>query len=174
MASTLRGSDNFDTANALRSQFVGPFATSSGTLIDVPNVPSWARRTTIFFKRVSTGGSANFVQVLLGYGATPTYVSTGYEEQFVTTGAGTMGTALATTGFNAINPSAASIVASGSMVLTHAGGNDYIVSGSCAESTGTRMYVFSGMLSLGALLTALRFQAVDGFDAGSVSVLYEG
>lgn len=147
-------------------------ASTSGTAIDFTNIPSWVKRVTVMFNGVSTTGSANiFLQ--LGTGSTPTYVTTGYNAPYTTFNATTLSTALATTGFSAINPLSGTITASGSMVLNNLTGNTWTAFGSTGETSGTRMIVSTGSIALAAQLTAIRITTTDTFDAGTINILYE-
>jgi hypothetical protein len=147
-------------------------ASTSGTSIDFTNIPSWVKRITLMFSGVSTNGT-NLINVQLGTGAGPTFVTTGYNSPFMTTAASSMNTQLATSGFSVINPSAAASLHSGTFVLTNLSGNTWTGFGSCGTTSGTRMFLTSGAIALGAALTAVRISTADTFDAGSINILYE-
>jgi hypothetical protein len=147
-------------------------ASTSGTSIDFTNIPSWVKRITLMFSGVSTNGT-NLINVQLGTGAGPTFVTTGYNSPFMTTAASSMNTQLATVGFSVINPSAAASLHSGTFVLTNLSGNTWTGFGSCGTTSGTRMFLTSGAIALGAALTAVRISTADTFDAGSINILYE-
>jgi hypothetical protein len=146
---------------------------SGGTSVDFTSIPSWVKRITVMFSGVSTSGT-NLVHIQLGTGAGPTFVATGYNSPSMTTGASSMNTVLATTGFIVFNPSGAGATSSGTFVLTNLTGNTWTGFGSLGETSGTRMFLTSGALALGAVLTAIRITTVDTFDAGSINILYEG
>jgi hypothetical protein len=148
-------------------------ASTSGASIDFTNIPSWVKRITLMFSDVSTNGT-NFINVQLGTGAGPTFVATGYNSPVMTTGASTMNTQLTTVGFSVINPSAAANLHSGTFVLTNLSGNTWTGFGSCGTTSGTRMFLTSGAIALGAALTAVRISTADTFDAGSINIMYEG
>ena len=158
------GTVNADGANPL----------ASGTVVDFTSIPSWVKRITVMLSGVSTNGTTN-IHVQLGTGVGPTFVATGYNSPLLTTGASTINTQLGTIGFPLVNPSSASITASGTFVLTNLTGNTWTGFGSSGETSGTRMFVTSGSLALGAVLTAVRITAggTDTFDAGSINILYE-
>jgi len=147
-------------------------ASTSGTSIDFTNIPSWVKRITLMFSGVSTNGT-NIINVQLGTGAGPTFVTTGYNSPFMTTAASSMNTQLATSGFSVINPSAAANLHSGTFVLTILSSNTWTGFGSCGTTSGTRMFLTSGAIALGAALTAVRITTVDTFDAGTINILYE-
>jgi hypothetical protein len=147
-------------------------SSTSGTNIDFSSIPSWVKRITVMFKGVSTSGQ-NLVYVQLGTGVGPTFVTTGYDSPNMTTGASTMNTVLSNVGFAVINPSSAGITTSGTFVLTNLTGNTWTGFGSLGETSGTRMFLTTGALALGATLTAVRITTTDTFDAGSINILYE-
>ena len=150
-------------------------ASTSGTSIDFTGIPSWVKRITVMLSGVSTNGTGNY-QIQLGTGATPTFVTSGYTNQFMTTGASTMNTVLQTNGFCAVNPASAGVVHSGALVLSNLSGFTWTGVGSFAETTGTRMFLSSGAYTLSAALTAVRVTTTAGsdtFDAGTINILYE-
>lgn len=152
----------------------GTAVTASGTNVNFDNViPSWAKRVTIMFSGVSLAGATSGTYVQLGTGSTPTYVTTGYNAPFLTTGATTMNTQLGIIGFLAINAGSAAITASGTMTLTNISGNTWTCHGSLGETSGTRMFVTSGAIALGAALTSIRVNCPDTFDAGTINIFWE-
>jgi hypothetical protein len=147
-------------------------ASTSGTSIDFTSIPSWVKRITLMFSGVSTNGT-NIIYAQLGTGAGPTFVATGYNSPFMTTAATTMNTQLTTVGFSIINPNAAANLHSGTFILTNLSGNTWTGFGSCGTTSGTRMFLTSGAIALGAALTAVRISTADTFDAGTINILYE-
>ncbi len=148
-------------------------ASTSGTSIDFTGLPSWVKRITLIFNEVSTSGSAGTV-VQLGTGATPTYTNTGYVSTSVGA-APSPGASNYTNGFGIRNDTAAYVM-SGNMVLTNISGNIWISSHITKVSTIVSP-VGGGSVTLGAVLTAVRFASANGsdtFDAGSVNIMYEG
>jgi hypothetical protein len=146
--------------------------TTGGTSIDFTSIPSWVKRITVMLSGVSTSGTA-YVFLQLGTGST-TYTTSGYVAQLSTTGASSISTAQQTTGFCLINPSAAAGLSGGSFVLTNLSGNIWTGFGSTADTTGTRMYLSSGTVTLGAALTAVRVTTTDTIDVnGGINILYE-
>ena len=150
----------------------GTAVTASGTSIEFTSIPSWVKRITVMFQGVSTNGT-NYILVQAGTGSTPTYTTSGYLAQLSTTGASSISTAAQTTGFGVINPSASAELYGGSFVLTNLSGNVWSGVGSTACTTGTRMVLSSGVISLAAALTAVRVTSADTFDAGTINILYE-
>ncbi len=147
-------------------------ASTSGTSIEFTSIPSWVKRITVMFQGVSTNGT-NYILVQAGTGSTPTYTTSGYLAQLSTTGASSISTAAQTTGFAVINPSTSAELYGGSFVLTNLSGNVWSGVGSTACTTGTRMVLSSGVISLAAALTAVRVTSADTFDAGTINILYE-
>ena len=147
-------------------------ASTSGVSIDFTSIPSSVKRITLIFNEVSTSGSAGTV-VQLGTGATPTYTNTGY----VSTSVGAApapGVTSYTNGFGIRNDNAAYVM-SGNMVLTNISGTIWISSHVTKVATNV-CPVGGGSVTLGAVLTAVRFASANGtdtFDAGSVNIFYE-
>lgn len=170
MAITLDGS-NASTVGVINSKTA--VASTSGTSIEFTSIPSGVKRITVMLNGVSMSAATSNILIQLGTGATPTYTTTGYNAQLLTTSASGLNTALQSTGFGIINPLSATITASGTYVLTNLNSNIWTFFGSAAETSGTRMYVGSGGISLAAALTAVRITSSDTFDAGSINILYE-
>lgn len=145
--------------------------TTSGTAINFTNVPSWVRRITFMFNGVSTNGTS-ILQLQLGTGATPTYVTSGYTGTFWYSGGGG-GTF--TTGIG-ISASAVTNVRSGAVIITSMGSNLWVATGAVGLSDVGITSTTGAAVSLGAALTAIRLTTVNGtdaFDLGSVNILYE-
>ena len=164
---------SFSTATGTLYPLVsGTAVTASGTSVDFTGIPSTAKRITVMFSGVSTNGT-NYILVQAGTGSTPTYTTSGYLAQLSTTGASSISTAAQTTGFAVINPSASAELYGGSFVLTNLSGNVWSGVGSTACTTGTRMVLSSGVISLAAALTAVRVTSADTFDAGTINIMWE-
>lgn len=145
------------------------------------STPAWAERITIVFSGVSTSGSSN-IQVQLGIGATPTYVTTGYVCQTAV---------ISTTGANASTNNTTGIVfggtaagntLTGQLELTNVTGNSWVATGSAATGSTSMVFTTGGITAtaLGGPLTAIRVTTVNGTDtfdttpsAGTVNILYE-
>jgi hypothetical protein len=150
-------------------------ASTSGTSIDFTSIPSWVKRITVMFNGVSTNGTSN-PQIQLGTGATPTYTTSGYGNNYSVQGSSSITTSSATSGFVCIAPSVASGVCSGQVIISNITGNTWVESGQIGETNGTRITSSAGVIALGAVLTAVRITTVGGtdtFDAGSINILYE-
>lgn len=154
----------------------GTAVSASGTSVDFTDIPSWVKRVTVMLSGISfTGTPTGYTLLLLGTGSTPTYTTSGYAAQLMTTGASSMNTVNFTTGFSVLNPNSSTVLYSGTYVLTNVSGNTWTFIGSGADASGTRMYLSSGEVTLSAALTALRVDpnSTDTFDAGTINILYE-
>ena len=143
-------------------------ASTSGTSIDFPNIPSWAKRVTVMFNGVSTSGTSP-VQIQLGTGAGPTYTTTGYLSYALYNG----GTVSSTTGFVTVGVAAVD-TRYGQMVISNHNGNVWVES--CGYAVSGNGGAGGGGISLAAALTAVRITTVSGtdtFDLGSINILYE-
>lgn len=144
-------------------------ATTSGTAIDVTGIPSWAKRVTIAFNNTSTTGTNDY-QIQIGNG---TLVTTGY-----TSNSSSGSTADSnSTGFRitSIVASAGTTMA-GLVTLLNMGNGIWIEAGNLA-GTSNSVNISGGSLNLGTSIDRLRLTTLAGtdtFDAGSISVTYEG
>jgi hypothetical protein len=150
-------------------------ASTSGTSIDFTSIPSWVKRITVMFSGVSSNGTS-LVQVQLGTGGTPTYVTTGYTSAAAVISSGTA-QAASTTGLQVTGQGAAADVMTGNIILTNITGNTWTESGLVGYArTAGAMSMTAGSLALSAALTAVRITTVNGtdtFDAGSINILME-
>ena len=154
-------------------------ATTSGNSKDFGSIPSWVKRVTVLFDRVSFSTTTDYIAIRLGTGGTPS--TTGYQAsvgQTNTTGAGF--TAASSTSNIPLSPAAYPISAlfSGSVVLNNVTGNTWVASGVITGwDSPTAVYALSvsGSIALGGALDIVRVLTNGGaaFDAGSVNILYE-
>jgi hypothetical protein len=155
-------------------------ATTQNTVsaaVDFNDIPSWAQRITVIFNAVGINGTTTGIAVYLGTGTSgsPVFVTSGYASTsaqlpnaaaIVATGA--------TTGFYAYIANA-SFLLSGHMVITRMGAsNIYVASWTFGTAAGACI-VGGGTVTLGAVTTQLRVDAVgvNNFNGGSVNILYE-
>lgn len=151
-------------------------ASTSGTTIPYTGLPSWVKRITVMLNGVSTSGTSNYI-IQLGYGATPTWVTSGYTGGLP--GAG--GTSTNAAGMTLNNSPAATSFYSGIATLTLVDATNNIWAGIAnlgdGAGAGTSVYSFCGWsVPLAGTLTAVRLTTVNGtdtFDAGKVNILYE-
>jgi len=166
------GTGNTGTYTVSASQTV-----SSTTItivgLDFLSIPSWVRRITVMFYRMSTNGSS---LPAARVGTSGGIVSSGYES---VVGYGTTGGTLVvdTTHFGLAPTGAWSsgISYSGSLVITNISGNNWVASLASA-SYGSIQVSGGGSVTLGGVLDRVRITTVNGtdtFDAGSINILYE-
>lgn len=156
-----------------------PAKALSGTAVDwqpssSDGPPSWAKKATLVFDRLSTNGTA---QILVQLGST-TIQTAGYDSYSVSiTNATAIAGNAATSGFHLLDQNAAS-VRSGRMTLQLASTAQWISDHTLASSTAAVAVLSgAGSVTLTGLLDRLRLTTVGGtntFDGGSVSVIYEG
>jgi hypothetical protein len=147
---------------------------TSGTSVDFTSIPSWVKRITVMISGVSTSGTSN-LQIQLGYGGTPTYVSSGYASACSYVQGSALQSASSTAGLIFANAVTASDSRSGNIVISTISSNVWTASG--VVSTGTLVNHSAGTSpTLSGTLTAVRITTVNGtdtFDTGSINILYE-
>lgn len=156
-----------------RTQVNAAQATTSGTFIDLPAVPSWVKRITIAFNGVSTNGADSY----LVQGGAGSIESSGYASASAAAvnGAVSQG-ASSTSGFIIPNGNAANIFA-GHVVLTFVGSNTWACSISLGQTAGIVGVSGGGNKTFSGTLDRIRLTTTGGtnaFDAGSISSIYEG
>lgn len=145
--------------------------TTSGTTIDLSLVvPSWARRLTIPFDKVSLSSTSS---ILVQIGDSDGFETADYVSSSLRA-TGTGGGMLTSTAGFVLNGAAAVVAVTGHMVLTHTGGNTWIASHSAgSDSLGV---VGGGSKTLSGTLDRIRITTVSGtdtFDAGQVWLMWE-
>ena len=168
MPSTIRGSDNFDTAQRLTlgtSQ-----ASTSGTAIDFTSIPSWVKRITVNFVGVSTNGTSNIIVQL---GTSSGIETSGYSGASIVPAVVTTNW---TSGIIVTASTGAPESWHGQVVICLAGGTNWTAAVNIARSTGVYTGQGAGSKSLAAVLDRLRITTANGtdaFDLGSINILYE-
>lgn len=163
----------FSTELAPRMQLMTAQNSTSGTSIDFTGIPSWAKKITVMFNGVSTNGSSP-IQIQLG--TSGGIVGTGYNgssTQFTTT---TLSSAAYTTGF-AYKISGATGTYGGNTNILNLTGNVFSTNGNIGNSLGDYGCLTGGTVALSGILDRIRVTTVNGtdtFDAGQISVMYEG
>lgn len=148
-------------------------ASTSGSAFDFTSIPSWVKRITILFDRVSTSGSS---PILIQLGDSGGIETIGYAGSGTTMTASTAGSLVYTAGFGIGHANGASDVMSGSITLTALGGNTWCASGIAALDNAAASKTTAGSKTLSAQLDRVRITTVSGtdlFDAGSINILYE-
>lgn len=156
-------------------------ASTSGTSIDFSpadgtGIPSWAKRITVMFNKVSISGGDNIL-VQIGSGS---FLTTGYLSNAASVGGGGYTAQLSTAGFLVINSEGATAYSAvGQMIITLAGSNNWIAcqNVSCVTDLGatSRPGHGAGQVSLSGALDRVRI-TVSGsntFDSGSINIMYE-
>jgi len=168
--------------------FAGTVTSSTGTLYPVVNgtaitisgspssidfanvIPAWAKRVSISFSLVVLAAS-NELTIVLGTGATPTWVTSGYNSTATTT-ATALGntTALAIQGATTTPNAAFGIV-----TLISQGNNIWTSAGNLGETGATRVNLSAGVASLPAALTSVRIipRLATTFTSGTINLLWD-
>jgi hypothetical protein len=150
-------------------------ASTSGTSVDFTGIPSWVKKITVMFDRVSTSGAST---VLIQLGDSGGIENTGY------TGASTItGTGSATVAFTAgaglqYSGQTTSFVQNGAIQIANLTGNTWVIWGGTALSAGGPQTSWThSAKTLSDPLDRIRITTVNGtdtFDAGSINLLLEG
>jgi hypothetical protein len=172
-----------DATQTLTNKTIQGGAISSGTAVtlttqatvDFTSLPSWVKRVTVMFNGVSLSGTDQPI-IQLGYGGTPTYVTSGYSggSQSLST-IPTSAVTAASTGFPLQSFTAANLlVGVMTLVLLDSSTNTWLASYTGYNSTTTSSWSNSAIALSGAL-TAVRLtrSGSNTFDAGKVNILYE-
>lgn len=138
-------------------------AAATGTAVDFPVIPPWAKRCAIGFSKVSTNGSSN---PLIQLGDSGGVEVTSYDD--CVSARLTAGTAIGTytTGIGINSGSAANSI-SGVIVLERGSGNTWNANGDIAVG-GVAMIVTAGSKTLSGTMTTVRLTTVNGTDAYDV------
>jgi len=151
-------------------------ASTSGTSIDFTGLPAWIKRITVILSGVSLSGTSNPL-IQLGTGST-TFTTSGYSSAstYTNNSANNSLGATATNGCIFFANGTAAAAVSGNITITNVSGNAWVFSGAGYHTSGLTLTT-GGIVTLGAVLTAVRITTVNGtdtFDAGTVNILYEG
>lgn len=147
-------------------------AATSGTALDFTSIPSWVKRITIMFDGVSTTGTS-VPQIQIGD-------SGGVETASYNSGSGRPTAILVgSTGFPVVYDHAANAVLHGKVeiALQDAANNVWVISGTIFAATINLMHYCAGSKALSGTLDRVRITTVGGadtFDAGAISISYEG
>jgi len=151
-------------------------ASTSGTSIDFTSIPSYVKRITVMFYRISTNGTSS-IQVQLGdsggvettgYEVVSTYINNSADNAAYTSGFV----------FRQVSGAAATGTQSGQIVfnLIDASANTWTGDGALAWTVNPIM-INAGSKALSGTLDRVRITTVGGtdtFDAGTINILYEG
>lgn len=163
-----------DTAVADRVRLYQPAAqaTTSGTEVTFPNIPSWAKRITVMFFGVS-GTAAGSVKVRALVGGIE--VTSGYTGTYFFFGSGSSANTV-TDAFCQYDLANGATNLHGHTVLTLMGSNTWTCNGSVARHGGVAEFQeHAGSAALSGAITDIRVLCTGTtFDGGSVSILVEG
>lgn len=149
------------------------------TTIDFTSIPSWVKRITVMFSKVSTNGTDSIVARI---GTASGIEATTYDAVALLLIPGS-GTALVnTTAFPLDTPNATYVtsasVRQGSFTFSNITGNTWVISGQLGMSNATGVVtIYGGTKTLAGVLDRIRITTGSGintFDAGTINVLYEG
>jgi len=144
-------------------------------------IPSWAKKITIMFSGVSNSGTAttDIPLIQLGYGGTPTYLTSGYlgcvSEFFSSTNLASAQLS-SSSGFATSFSQAATYVRHGIATLTNVGGTKWVYSCNLGLSDSLRTSLGGGSVDLGNALTAVKVTTQNNtstFSAGTINLLVE-
>lgn len=147
-------------------------ASTSGTAIDFTGIPSWVKRVTVMFGAVSLSGTEDILlQIGSGSLATSGYVST---SSFLL-GGSSSGSVNSSSGIVVYASSAANTL-SAAVTLSLLGSNTWVATGlGVFPNNGAQVFT-AGRVALSGALDRLRVTntAANTFDAGTISISYEG
>jgi hypothetical protein len=163
------GTASLNTFTAGSSIVSGTSVTASGSTIDFTNIPSWVKRITILLNALQSSGS-NEILIQLGYGATPTYVTTGYSGAYCRIFNNVV--PLTYSNSNGFGINYTSGAPTGQMTLTLLSSNIWV--NSLMVGYGSTIGSGGGALSLGNTLTAIRINGNgSSFTSGTLNIIYE-
>jgi len=149
-------------------------ATGSNTFFDFTGIPSWVKRITVMFDRVSTNGTSLPAIQLGDSGGVETSGYNAVSSLF------NGSPSFYTTSFTLLTDALATVAISGHVTLNllSSSANTWAISGILATPTTAAYMTFvGGTKSLSATLDRVRITTVNGtdtFDAGSINIMYEG
>ena len=149
---------------------------TSGTSIDFTGIPSWVKRVTVMFYRISTNGNS---QIILQAGS-GSITTSGYSSRVTSINGVSQTNANAlSNGFGVTtsgNGNSSNLI-SGQIVLTLLGSNIWCCCGSTMDNSNQNVqWIQAGDMPLSGTLDRIRITTVNGtdtFDAGSINIMYE-
>ena len=151
-----------------------PVDTTSGTSVQAStSIPSWAKRITVILNSASLSGT-DLILVQMGYGATPTWQTSGYTSNGENYGAAVTTAVKSTSGFITGSSSTAAYVWNISYVFSNVPSTNTWI-GSFSGATSNTVAFGGGFVTLSGALTSIRLVATgsNSFDAGTVNITYE-
>ena len=148
-------------------------ANATGTAVDFLLIPSWVKRITVMLNGVSTD-DAN-ANVLIQLGAGSPFTTSGYNGYGMTFGTSGGNGAGFSTGFGILENTNAADVRSGLMTISNFAGNTWVAHGGSGNQATNTGFFSAGGVTLSGTLDRVRIVPSTGnFDAGSISISYEG
>ena len=147
-------------------------ASTSGTSVNLINIPSWSQKITLLFRNVSTSGITNY-QIQLG--SSVGYKTSGYNGVSMRAVATATGTTVDTTGFR-LQSLLASATSNGIVTFCTYDNLTWYGSGNVADNTNFVLFTFGGAVTLPGVLDRIRITTVNGtdvFDGGTISTMFE-
>jgi len=149
----------------------GTAVSASGTSVDFTSIPSWVKRITVMFDKVSTNGTSFY---LIQLGDSGGIEATGYAGAVSTGGSGA--TSWYSTGFIPCSTQYAATLHSGFVTICLMGSNTWAQSGTIAQNVTGAPWYGAGSKTLSDTLDRIRVTTENGtdtFDAGTINILYE-
>ena len=146
----------------------GAAQAATGTNVDFTGIPSWVKRVTVVFDKVSRAGDNTLIQ--LGSGGTPK--TTGYSSNCVYSAqTNTVLSTVSSNGIIVVNTGNA-LTGEGLVTFINSTGNTWIAS--MALTWAGWGLVGGGSITLDGTLNIVRLTGTGStFDAGSINILYE-
>jgi hypothetical protein len=153
---------------------LGTVQTASGTAVNFTGIPSWAKRITVIFNRLSLNGTSNFL-IQIGSGSV---ASSGYLSASSTLQSTGNIILTSTSGFSVRNAASAPSTSSGIITIVLSHGTTYVSSHSLGDLSESSIISGGGASpSLSGTLDRIRITTVNGtdtFDDGTINISYEG
>lgn len=174
MAVTISGSTpTFSSGYAGGTITSGTAVSASGTAINFTGIPSWAKRITVMFNGVSTGGTSHIL-VQIGSGS---ITSSGYNCVAEGSINGVSPAVYGSTAGFIVAFDTASDIRSGIMNINLINSNNYVQSHVMGGISARTVMVWGGgSVSLSGVLDTVRITTANGtdtFDAGTINIFYE-
>jgi hypothetical protein len=164
--------DSAANAEGARPLILYTAKTATGTSVDFPDIPSWAKRVTVMFSGVSLSGTDS---ILVQIGDSGGLETTGYSGGGTRLGGTAVNGTHYTTGFGFNNVTAAQGF-SGAMTLSNITGNTWAASGVIAAAATESNCLTAGAKTLTGTLdrVSVTRTGTDTFDAGTINIMVEG
>jgi hypothetical protein len=177
LATTFAGNIHVNSISTpIRPLVSGTANTSiSGTLVNFPSIPSWAKRVTVLLGNCSTSGGS---QWQLRLGTSSGIESTGYTGglQYLTGDyPGAVGIYKHTAGLGFAGPASAAGVLNGRVIIENLTGNTWIMTGQLSDEIGRGWYSNSQKILAGVLdrVQVTTVNGTDLFDLGTINIMWE-